>query len=39
MDLNLIRAIRGDGALDNLFPLITNLGSELGYIVILTVGD
>jgi PAP2 superfamily len=36
MDLNLIRAIRGDGSLDTLFLFITNLGSELGYIVILT---
>jgi PAP2 superfamily len=37
MDVNLIRAIRGDGALDSIFLLVTNLGSEFGYIAILTV--
>ncbi len=37
MDLNLIRAIRGDGSLDGVFLLITNLGSELGYIALLTL--
>ena len=37
MDLNLIRTIRGDGSLDGVFLLITNLGSELGYIALLTL--
>lgn len=37
MDLNFIRAIRGDGSLDGVFLLITSLGSELGYIALLTL--
>jgi hypothetical protein len=37
MDLNFIRAVRGDGSLDSVFLLITNLGSELGYIALLTL--
>ena len=37
MDLNLIRTIRGDGSLDGVFLLITNLGSEFGYIALLTL--
>jgi hypothetical protein len=37
MDLNLVRTIRGDGSLDSVFLLITNLGSELGYIALLTL--
>lgn len=37
MDLNLIRWVRGDGSLDAIFLLITNLGSEFGYIALLTL--
>lgn len=37
MDLDLIRTIRGDGSLDSVFLPITNLGSELGYIALLTL--
>ena len=37
MNLDLIRAIRGDGSLDALFLPITNLGSEFGYIALLTL--
>jgi membrane-associated phospholipid phosphatase len=37
VDLELIRSLRGDGSLDTIFLWITNLGSELGYIVILSI--
>ncbi len=37
MDLNFIRWVRGDGSLDGVFLLITNLGSEFGYIALLTL--
>jgi PAP2 superfamily len=36
-DVAFIRALRGDGSLDAFFLPITNLGSELGYIALLTV--
>jgi hypothetical protein len=37
MDLELVRSLRGDGSLDPVFLLITNIGSELGYIALLTL--
>ena len=36
-NVTLIRALRGDGSLDALLLPITNLGSEFGYIALLTV--
>jgi PAP2 superfamily len=36
-DVAFIRALRGNGSLDAFFLPITNLGSELGYIALLTV--